>query len=370
MSSTFVLDIQVPLDRFTLSVAWEASERSLGIFGHSGAGKTTILEAVAGLRRDARGIIRVDGETWLDSSRGVNRKAELRGVGYVPQDGLLFPHKDVMGNLLSGRRRAERSAGRHLDPERVLAVLELADLRRRAVAGLSGGERQRVALGRALCSGASLLLMDEPLAGLDAPLRRRILPYLLRVREEFEIPTLYVSHDAGEIGLLCAQVLVLSQGRALRSGPPAEVFTDPAIFPMARREGFENVLRGRVTAVEQGAAIVEVEPGITLMVPGESLGMGLDVIVTLRAEDLILAREKPTGLSAQNVLAGAIRRIGSTADPESSGAQVLVVVELGGGGTVLAVTITNQAALRLDLGEGTPVHLVFKAQACRALAAR
>ena len=370
MSKTFVLDIQVPLDRFTLSVTWETSERSLGIFGHSGAGKTTILEAVAGLRRDARGTIRVDGETWLDSSSGVNRRPQLRGVGYVPQEGLLFPHRDVMGNLLSGRRRAERSAGRRLDPERVLAVLELSDLRRRAVTGLSGGERQRVALGRALCSGASLLLMDEPLAGLDAPLRLRILPYLLRVREEFAMPTLYVSHDAGEIGMLCAQVLVLSQGRALTSGPPGEVFTDPAIFPMARREGFENVLRGRVATVEQGAAIVEVEPGLVLMVPGEGLSTGSDVIVTLRAEDLILSRERPAGLSAQNVLAGTIRRIESTADLESISAQVLVVVELGKAGTSLVVTITKQAALRLDLREGVVVHLVFKAQACRALAAR
>src|SRR5437899_8925254 len=166
-----VLDLTVPLDRFTLSIAWETSERFLGIFGPSGAGKTTILEAIAGLRRTARGVIRLDGRTCLDSERGIDLPPELRGVGYVPQDGLLFPHRDVFGNLLAGWRRAVQAAAplgseprRRLAPERVLEVLELASLARRPIATLSGGEQRRVALGRALCSGPDLLLLDEPLA--------------------------------------------------------------------------------------------------------------------------------------------------------------------------------------------------------------
>jgi len=227
MRHGIVLDITLSLDRFTLSVRWETVENSLGIFGPSGAGKTTILESVAGLRKAARGVIRVNGQSWLDSARGLCLPPERRGVGYVPQDALLFPHRNVMENLLSGRRRAERAAKKSVAPDRVLEVLELTDLGRRDVVSLSGGERQRVALGRALCSGPDLLLLDEPLANLDLPLRRRILPYLFKVREEFAIPTLYVSHDATEIKTLSREVLVLDAGKVRAHGHPDEVLTDP-----------------------------------------------------------------------------------------------------------------------------------------------
>src|SRR5882672_887390 len=166
MSGGIDLDFRVPLGRFALSLVWKTADSSLGLFGPSGAGKTTALEAIAGLRRDAQGFIRVNDETWLDTSRGLRTPPEERGVGYVPQDTLLFPHRDVMGNLTAGRRRAERPGAKRLSAERVVEVLELGDLRSRAITTLSGGERQRVALGRALCSGPGLLLLDEPLASL------------------------------------------------------------------------------------------------------------------------------------------------------------------------------------------------------------
>ncbi|HKN46653.1 MAG TPA: ATP-binding cassette domain-containing protein, partial [Candidatus Polarisedimenticolia bacterium] len=166
MTREIVLDLTLSLERFSLSIRWETAETSLGIFGPSGAGKTTILESVAGLRR-AEGLIRVNGRTWLDSARGLYVPPERRGVGYVPQDALLFPHKNVVENVMSGQRRAERAARNGVAPHRVLDVLELAHLAGRHVASLSGGERQRVALGRALCSGPDLLALDEPLASLD-----------------------------------------------------------------------------------------------------------------------------------------------------------------------------------------------------------
>jgi len=377
------IDITVAQGPFRLTVAWRSDERFLGVFGHSGAGKTTLLETLAGLRGGAQGRIVVNGEVWLDSSRGVRQPAERRGVGYVPQDLLLYPHRDVMGNLRAGHRRAVTSGRTAIDERRVIEVLELSDLRRRDVASLSGGERQRVALGRALLSGASLLLLDEPLASLDLPLRRRILPYLVRAGDAFGIPTLYVSHDATEIRVLCAEVLVLSAGRAVALGPPDDVFTGETVLPMARAEGFENILRARVTGMEEGVALAEVEPGCLVRLPGRGLEGAREVAVALRAEDLILSVEPPAGLSAQNVVRGRIREIRettpvldatSTAPQQASPAEVLALVSIGetaaGRGVPIVVSITRQACRQLCLSPGRPVHIIFKTQACRILAAR
>jgi molybdate transport system ATP-binding protein len=366
VSDVLHLDLSVPLDRFSLRVEWETSEPSLGVFGPSGAGKTTLVEAIAGLRRGATGVIRWRGRTWLDSARGVRLPPERRGVGYVPQDALLFPHRDVTGNLLAGCRRAA-GAGRPAPPvERVLEVLELAPLRRRDVGTLSGGERKRVALGRALCSGASLLLLDEPLAGLDLPLRRRILSYLLRVRDEFAVPTLVVSHDAVDIRLLSREMIVLSGGAVAARGRPEEVLARPEIFPVARAEGFENILSGAVTAIDDGSAVVSIEPGLTLTVPGRGLAPGDRVSVGLRAEDLILAVQPPAGLSAQIDLPGTLRDL-RDADGEE-GPVVLAIVELGRDRLPVVAAITRQAVRRLDLRPGMAVHLIGKTQACRLLA--
>jgi len=369
VTSEILLDITLSLERFRLSVRWETAESSLGIFGPSGAGKTTILEAVAGLRK-AEGLIRVDGRTWLDSARGHHVPPERRGVGYVPQDALLFPHKNVLENVMSGRRRAERAARKGVAPDRVLDVLELADLAGRHVASLSGGERQRVALGRALCSGPDLLALDEPLASLDPALRRRILPYLFRVREEFAIPTLYVSHDATEIKTLSGEVMVLAAGRAVAFGRPDEVFTDPSILPMTRAEGFENVLRGVVVAAADSTAIVEPEPGLRIAVAATDLVVGNRAVLAVRADDLILATERPAGLSAQNILEGDVREIRALDPIEAPGGAILVSVTLRGLRAPLIATITRRASGRLSLREGMPVFLVCKAHSVRVLATR
>jgi molybdate transport system ATP-binding protein len=369
------IDVTVPLDRFTLAVAWESSERAMGIFGHSGAGKTTILEAVAGLRDDVSGRIEIGGRVWLDSARGVRLPPERRGVGYVPQDLRLFPHRTVMGNLLAGSRRASNMASERLAPWRVLQMLELEPVRESGMSGLSGGELRRVALGRALCSGPELLLLDEPLGGLDLPLRRRILPYLLRVQKEFDIPTLCVSHDTSEVRMLSREVAVLDRGRIIARGRPEEVFTDPAVLPIAREGGFENTLRGRVIERAEATATIELEPGLTVMVPGRALARATEAVVGIRAEDLILAVDAPSGLSAQNMPGGSILEIREAAggdptpDRQEADEQVLVVVALGRAPTRVVAAITRKALRRLDLKPGMPIHLIFKTHACRVLAA-
>ena len=370
MSDGIKLDLKVPLERFTLELSWETGERWLGIFGHSGAGKTTVLETLAGLRSRATGLIRVFGMTWLDSARGVCLPPEGRGVGYVPQDALLFPHRNVLGNLLAGAWRPPATENRRPSPERVMEVLELTPLRDADVADLSGGEKQRVALGRALCSGPRLLLMDEPFAGLDLPLRRRILPYLLRVQEEFALPTLYVSHDATEMKVLSREVAVLAEGRVLARGRPDEVFLQASILPMVLEEGFENVQEGTVREAKESGFLLEWEPDLCILVPKGDLKSARKVVFGLRAEDILLALRPPEGLSAQNVLPGVVRGVREELQGGEAAGPVLVSVATGRGGRALVASITRQALSRLALQEGVQVHLVFKAQSCRVLAAR
>jgi molybdate transport system ATP-binding protein len=368
VSPTLELELEYASARFALAVSWSTDETALGIFGPSGAGKTTILEAIAGLRRDLRGRIVVGGRTWFDSAAGVRLPPERRGVGYVPQDARLFPHRDVRGNVLAGRRRAERSPARRLAPERVVEVLELSDLWRADVPALSGGERQRVALARALCSGPELLLLDEPLVGLDAPLRWRILPYLVRVQREFGIPTLHVSHEATEVRALCREALVLASGHEVARGRPGALFVDPAVLPLGG-PGFENLLHGVVASVEDGFATVVLDSGGRILVAGEGAHAGAEALVAVRADDLIVATERPRGLSAQNVLPGTVSEIreGEAGHPDRS---LRVLVRPALAEVPLVAQITPRSAAELGLAAGRSVHLVFKAGACRLLVAR
>lgn len=202
------LDIELAQGTFVLIASVQLESRAAALFGPSGAGKTTILDAIAGLRTPRRGSIAVDGRVLFSSERGINLPPHQRRVGYVPQDVALFPHMDVRRNLLYGRH-----PGVSPDLDRVVGMLEIAPLIDRRVTDLSGGERQRVAVGRALMSGPSVLLLDEPLAAVDVPLRRRILPYIRRVRDELKIPILYVSHDREEVEELADVVVRLDGGR-------------------------------------------------------------------------------------------------------------------------------------------------------------
>lgn len=218
--------------RFTLDVDVRLGCRVTGIFGFSGAGKSTLLELIAGLRRPLAGAIRVEGETLFDAVVGRHLPPELRQVGYVPQDTALFPHLDVAGNLRFGLPRAPADDGRFAFAH-IVELLGLGPLLAARPARLSGGERQRVALGRALLAHPRLLLLDEPLAALDAELKCAILPYLRRVRDEFSLPMLYVSHSAEELFTLCDEVLVLRAGRVVAQGAPATLF-DPTEEPRYR----------------------------------------------------------------------------------------------------------------------------------------
>ncbi len=207
---------------FLLQIDVELTGQVIGIFGSSGAGKTSLLEVIAGLRRPDSGVIAVDDRVLMDLSANLFLPPENRGVGYVPQDLALFPHLSVRKNLAYGHKPEAVPSGLNL--AHVAEVLEIEPLLDRTIGQLSGGQKQRIAFARALLASPQLLLMDEPLASLDYELKLKIIPYLKRIRDEFKIPMLYVSHSPDEVIELCDQVIVLRGGKCLRTSRPDEIF--------------------------------------------------------------------------------------------------------------------------------------------------
>jgi molybdate transport system ATP-binding protein len=208
-------NISLRLAEFVLQVDLDLAGQVTAIFGPSGAGKTSLLDLIAGLRRPESALIQLEQRTLTDTARGLALPPREREIGYVPQDLALFPHLPVRKNLLYGCKAPAPRDGL-FSYEHVTTVLEIGPLAGRGVTELSGGEKQRVALARALLTSPKLLLLDEPLAGLDTALKAKILPYLARVRDEFRVPMLYVSHDRQEIETLCDEVVELERGQVLR----------------------------------------------------------------------------------------------------------------------------------------------------------
>jgi molybdate transport system ATP-binding protein len=206
------VDITKQLGEFSLQAAFESEGRVTGLFGASGAGKTSLVNIIAGLLRPDRGIVAIDGEVLDDTTSGVHVPPHRRRIGYVFQDARLFPHLDVRQNLDYGRRM-NRLADDPAQRKRVTDLLDIGHLLDRRPGQLSGGERQRVALGRALLAQPRLLLLDEPLGSLDEDRKAEILPYLVRLRDEASVPMVYVSHDAAELRQLATQIVMLKRGR-------------------------------------------------------------------------------------------------------------------------------------------------------------
>ena len=211
------VDVSKQLGEFSLQAGFASEGRVTGLFGASGAGKTSLINIIAGLLRPDRGIIAIDGETLDDTEIRVHVPAHRRRIGYVFQDARLFPHLDVRGNLDYGRRM-NRLADDPAQRARVTDLLDIGGLLDRRPGKLSGGERQRVALGRALLAQPRLLLLDEPLGSLDEERKEEILPYLVRLRDEAGIPMVYVSHDAAELRQVATQIVMLQRGRVTSVG--------------------------------------------------------------------------------------------------------------------------------------------------------
>jgi molybdate transport system ATP-binding protein len=351
------LDIELPLSRFPLRVAAKLGHHAVAILGPSGAGKTSLLETIAGLRRKASGRIAIDGEVLMDTATGVFLPPERRRIGYVPQDACLFPHLDVRGNVRFGMSRGSRDA---LFDEAV-SILEIAPLLDRFPATLSGGERQRVALARAIATQPRLLLLDEPLAAVDVELKERILPYLLRVEETMRTPLLYVTHNAGEAEAVAEEALLLREGTVVLQGPAAAVLRSTTLSTVDPDTRFENILAGVVEPAEGPAETAVLRVGSTrLIVPAAAATPArARTIYAVSPEDIIVSTRAPENISARNVLRGTV--------VSEQGSQAGVWIRVAAGGLDWTVRLTRSAAEQLRLLPGTTAWLVLKTHAFRRL---
>lgn len=354
----FRVCFSVPLERFDLEAKFVASRRVTGLFGVSGSGKTTWLETMAGLCPTARGLVQFADTVWLDSKRHVDVPPERRGIGYVPQDHLLFPHQTVRRNLEAGQRRAVDSGHDFMRmAAHVVEVLELEPLLEQSVRDLSGGERQRVALGRALCSGPRMLLLDEPLAALDLQLRRRILPFLQRVRDHFKLPMLIVSHNPTELQALCEDLIVLRQGRIVATGEPLQVLTRPEIFPLARSQGFENIWSGRLSQHAEHTSTVALGATgsqVVLTIPRVDTRKGESINVSVAADEILLSTAEPTNLSARNQIPAQLESI------QSVDYRCLITARICPDLPPVVIELTVDAIEDLHLAPGSSVYLLIK----------
>jgi molybdate transport system ATP-binding protein len=350
------LDLRLPLAAFRLELSARLSSDAVAVLGPSGAGKTSLLEAIAGLRPEAEGRIAIDEDVLLDSQRGIRLAPERRRIGYVPQDSCLFPHLDVRHNVRFGMKGGERE---EIFGEAV-GILEIAPLLGRYPATLSGGERQRVALARAIATRPRLLLLDEPLAAVDVELRERILPYLLRVRDALKIPCIYVTHNTGEAAAMAAEALLLRRGGLVRQGRTAAVLREMMVSSVDPDARFDNVFAGELEpgASDDEKAVLRAGPA-RLVVPAGVPGVGARAIYAVSPDDILVSTQPPEHVSARNVLEGRVLSL----DPSAEGTWIGV----SAAGLDWTAHLTRSAAEELGLAPGAQVWLTIKTHAFRRL---
>ena len=343
---------------FTLDAAFSAERGITALFGRSGSGKTTLVNAIAGLVRPERGRVEVDGQVLLDTEAGIFLPVHRRRIGYVFQEGRLFPHLTVRQNLRYGRLFAP-PGNDSLDFDAVVDLLGIGGLLDRRPAKLSGGEKQRVAIGRALLSRPRLLLMDEPLAALDDARKAEILPALERLRDEAGMPIVYVSHAIAEVARLATTVVVLEAGRVVASGPAAEVLGgQPGLAALRTDRDAGTVLEARIATHDAAFGLTTLSsPAGDLVVPRLDRPPGTPVRALIRARDVMLSLHRPAGISALNVLSGTIAELVAAGD-----AAMEVRLRCDGGGNLLA-RITRRSAQELGLAPGMAIFAVVKSVA-------
>jgi len=321
------------------------------LFGPSGCGKTTILRSLAGLERPESGRIEFAGQLWLDVEQGVSLSPQRRGVGFLFQQYALFPHFTVAGNVAFGLRDRASAAARRQVAD-VLARLQIGELAERYPAQLSGGQQQRVALARAIVCQPRLLLLDEPLSALDAPVREQLRGELRRMLIELATPTIVVTHDRVETLALADEVVVVTEGQVRQTGPVHDVFSRPRDPDIAQVVGIETVQPGVVVQASEGLATVEVA-GVQLTAVAPQ-GIGRLVFVCIRGEDVLLVREVVAGTSARNQLAA---RVTSRV---AEGPMIRIGLDCG---FALTALVTRPAAEELHLEVGDRVTALIKAPA-------
>ncbi len=323
------------------------------VFGPSGCGKTTLLRVLAGLEKCPGGFLQVGPQIWQDDQRFV--PPHRRALGYVFQEASLFAHLDVAGNLAYGARRVP-AGERRVSVDRAVALLGIEHLLARSCGELSGGERQRVAIARALAASPGLLLMDEPLAGLDVARRQEILPYLESLRAELDIPVIYVSHAPEEVARLADHLVLMDAGRVQADGPITEMLTRLDL-PLGRDDEAAALITASVAAHDETYALTSLEfPGGRFSVARQDLPVGRAVRLRVAARDVSLTEVHQAGTSILNIFPAEVVELATVSEAQ-------VMVRLSVGGVPLLSRITRKSAALLDLSCGKPVYAQVKSVA-------
>ncbi|WP_102305332.1 molybdenum ABC transporter ATP-binding protein ModC [Vibrio cyclitrophicus] len=354
--SALVLQYQQQLGETFFDIDLELPSSGItAIFGRSGSGKTSLINAISGLKQPDKGLISVSGTTLFDSKNGVNLPTHQRNVGYVFQESRLFPHMKVTANLKYGMKRADQA---HFD--QIVSLLSLGLLLDRYPARLSGGEKQRVAIGRALLSKPSILLMDEPLASLDLPRKREVMPFLENLSETVQIPIIYVTHSLNEILRLANHLVIIEQGKVISSGVTEEVWASRAMQPWQSFSEQSSLFEATLAEHNDDYALSRLMLGksTSLWVQKVSSEIGASVRLQVRANDVSIALEQPQRTSIRNILPVTIRSV-ETHQQGSNKQSVAVELELEPG-CYLWATITLWALDELNLEIGQQVYAQIK----------
>jgi molybdate transport system ATP-binding protein len=342
---------------FVLDVSIEVAPGITILFGASGAGKSTLLDCVAGLARPDEGRIAVGGDVLFDSSLGIHVPAPKRRTAYVFQTLALFPHLTAEENVVYGLKHL-REEQRRERAEAILGAFHIEKLRKQKPGEISGGEKQRIALARSLVTEPRVLLLDEPLTGLDAERKAAIVDDLRAWNAAQGIPILYVTHSREEVDALGERVIALENGSVVSAGVPMDVLDAPRRKKPAQAAGFENLLRATVLDLREADGVMRVRLGDSaceIEVPLGYAAVRDRVQVAVRAGDILLAAERPHRLSARNVMEGRIISL------EQRGTMVIARVDCG---VTFVVHITPGAVRALDLTAGQRVWLVLKTYSC------
>jgi molybdate transport system ATP-binding protein len=345
---------------FTLDVNFSAPTPGVtAVFGRSGCGKSTLISLIAGLLKADAGRLQIGDDVLVDSERDIDVDARYRRIGVVFQDARLFPHLTALGNLQYAARRLPRGSATPIAFDDVVGLLGLEQLVSRRPHELSGGEKQRVALGRALLSQPRLLLLDEPLASLDMARREEVLPYFEKLCDSFAIPIVYVSHQFDEVLRLATRVVLLEGGRAVADGDITTVSRDPQLRAIVGPDAVGAVLAGVIERIDaSGLASLRVGDA-ELNVDFDGAAVGQRIQIQVLARDVIVASERPSGLSVRNIVAA--RVVSVTPDV---GRAVLVELDIGRTAKLLA-RITGRASQELKLEADKQVWALIKAVSLR-----
>lgn len=353
---TLAIDINHQLGTFLLDAQLETGRGLIALFGQSGSGKTSIINVVAGLIRPSRGRVAIDGTVLVDTECGIFVPPHRRRVGCVFQEGRLFPHLTVRGNLLYGRWFSP-GAKRSDELDRVVDLLGISGLLDRRPGLLSGGEKQRVAIGRALLARPRTLLMDEPLASLDEARKAEILPYIERLRDQSNVPIVYVSHSIAEVARLATTVVLLSDGRVAAVGPTSEIMQRLDLFALTDSAEAGSIIEATVHRHDETYGLTELASRAgRWKLHRIDMPVGARLRLRVRARDVILAKSAPTNVSALNVLPGLIIDIAA-----QDGA--IVVVRVDCSGEPLIARLTRYSVERLGISPGMPVFALVKSVA-------